>query len=173
MKQVVFLMGFFFLTANVYAAEIKLTSRAFAEGRLIPQKYTCEGLNISPPLAWTSGPSRTQSFVIIMEDPDAPAGTWVHWVLFDLPPTIHNLPEGIPALRKLANAEKHGMNSFKKLGYGGPCPPSGTHRYIFKIYALDEMLKLEPGLAKEELFWAMDGHILAEGQLTGKYKKQL
>jgi len=151
--------------------EIKIKSPAFEEGGMIPKQYTCDGRDISPPLEWTSIPEGTQSFALICDDPDAPMGTWVHWVLFDLPPNINSLPENIPPDRILPNGAKQGTNDFGNIGYGGPCPPRGTHRYYFKIYALDTKLNLNPGLTKAELLDAMRGHILAEGQLMGRYKR--
>lgn len=152
--------------------EIKIKSTAFEEGGMIPKKYTCDDINISPPLAWTSVPNGTKSLALICDDPDAPMGTWVHWVLFNLPANIKELPENVPPQKTLANGAKQGMNDFRKIGYGGPCPPSGTHRYYFKLYALDTELNLEADITKAGLLKAMKGHILAEGQLMGKYKRQ-
>jgi len=151
--------------------EIKITTRAFVPGGKIPGKYTCDGLDVSPPLAWTSVPEGTKTFAIICDDPDAPMGTWVHWVLFNLPADIQELPENIPPERELESGAKQGMNDFRKIGYGGPCPPGGTHRYYFKLYALDTELDLEVGATKRELLKAMEGHILAEGQLMGRYER--
>ncbi|MFQ6093600.1 MAG: YbhB/YbcL family Raf kinase inhibitor-like protein [bacterium] len=151
--------------------EIKVTSRAFEEGGMIPQKYTCDGEDVSPPLAWTSVPEGTKSLALICDDPDAPMGTWVHWVLFNLPANIKELPENVPPQETLENGAKHGITDFRRIGYGGPCPPSGTHRYYFKLYALDTELDLEAGITKAELLEAMEGHILAEGRLMGKYKR--
>jgi Raf kinase inhibitor-like YbhB/YbcL family protein len=151
--------------------EIQIKSTAFTDGGMIPIQYTCDGKDVSPPLALTSIPTGTKSLAIICDDPDAPMGTWVHWVLFNLPPETRELTEGIPSKKILANGAKHGMNDFHKYGYGGPCPPGGTHRYYFKIYALDRELSLEPGATKNELLKAMDGHILSEGQLMGRYKR--
>lgn len=151
--------------------EIKITTRAFVPGGKIPGKYTCDGLDVSPPLAWTSVPEGTKTFALICDDPDAPMGTWVHWVLFNLPADIQELPENIPPERELESGAKQGMNDFRKIGYGGPCPPGGTHRYYFKLYALDTELDLEVGATKRELLKAMEGHILAEGQLMGRYER--
>lgn len=150
---------------------ITITSTAFTEGGMIPRDYTCDGKDISPPLVWDNVPEGTKSLAIICDDPDAPVGTWVHWVLFDIPATINRLPEGIPPDKVLENGAKHGINDFRKFGYGGPCPPGGTHRYYFKLYALDRELMEKPGLTKGELLKAMEDHILAEGQLIGKYKR--
>ncbi len=151
--------------------DIKIKSPAFVPGGKIPGKYTCDGMDISPPLAWTSGPEGTKTFALICDDPDAPMGTWVHWVLFNLPVDIIELRENVPPERELESGAKQGMNDFRKIGYGGPCPPGGTHRYYFKLYALDKEINLEAGATKSELLKAMEGHILAEGQLMGKYER--
>ncbi|MCF6154904.1 MAG: YbhB/YbcL family Raf kinase inhibitor-like protein [Candidatus Brocadia sp.] len=151
--------------------EIKMKSTAFGEGGMIPKKYTCDGLDISPPLSWTSVPEGTKSLALICDDPDAPMGTWVHWVLFNLPADVQELPENIPPQKILANGARQGITDFRKIGYGGPCPPGGTHRYYFKLYALDTEINLEAGSTKKQLLEAMEGHILAEGQLMGKYKR--
>lgn len=151
--------------------DIKMTGAAFEEGDMIPKQYTCDGPDVSPPLAWSSVPNGTKSLALICDDPDAPMGTWVHWVLFNLPADNKDLPEKVPAHKTLANGAKQGTNDFRKIGYGGPCPPSGTHRYYFKLYALDTEINLEAGATKKELLKAMEGHILAEGQLMGKYKR--
>ncbi|HEX6290663.1 MAG TPA: YbhB/YbcL family Raf kinase inhibitor-like protein [Herpetosiphonaceae bacterium] len=149
-----------------------VTSAAFSAHAAIPSQYTCDGTNISPPLAWSGAPSGTQSFALIADDPDAPRGTWVHWVLYNLPASVTQLPENIPALRSLDNGARHGTNDFRKLGYGGPCPPSGSHRYFFKLYALDTQLSLEGGATKQQLLQAMEGHILAQGELIGTYQRR-
>ncbi|HUU41026.1 MAG TPA: YbhB/YbcL family Raf kinase inhibitor-like protein [Desulfatiglandales bacterium] len=151
--------------------EIKVTSSAFSEGKMIPEKYTCDGEDISPPLAWTGVPEGTKSFALICDDPDAPMGTWVHWVLFDIPAEIRELSSNIPPLPVIKNGAKQGINDFRKYGYGGPCPPGGTHRYYFKLYALDIEVDLVSGITKDQLLKAMEGHILAKGQLMGKYKR--
>ena len=153
------------------AMEIKMRSSAFEEGGMIPNKYTCDDVDVSPPLAWDEVPDGTKGFALICDDPDAPMGTWVHWVLYDLPPTTRALPENIPTKETLENGAKQGTNDFRKIGYGGPCPPGGTHRYYFKLYALDIALNRDPGMTKAELLKAMEGHILAEGQLMGRYKR--
>jgi len=152
--------------------EITVTSTAFEAGDMIPSKYTCDGENVSPPLAWSPVPEGTQSFALISDDPDAPVGTWVHWVLFNIPAGVKGLPENVPPQEILQDGSRHGRNDFRKIGYGGPCPPSGTHRYNFKLYALDTKLALEPGATKAEVLKAVEGHILAEGQLMGRYKRQ-
>lgn len=138
---------------------------------MIPKKYACDGIDVSPPLVWTSVPEGTKSFAIICDDPDAPRGTWIHWVIFNIPADTRELPENIPPQKTLIIGVKQGINDFRKIGYGGPCPPSGTHRYYFYLYALDTEINLESGATKEQLLKAMKGHILAEGQLMGKYKR--
>jgi len=154
--------------------EIKVTSSVFAEGGLIPAKYTCDGQDISPPLEWEAVPEGTKSIALISDDPDAPMGTWVHWVLFNLPAETRKLEENIPPDKTLPNGARQGTTGFERIGYGGPCPPppSGTHRYFFKIYALDTKLDLAAGARKRELLKAMEGHILGQGQLIGKYKRK-
>ena len=151
--------------------EMEIKSSAFKEGAIIPGKYTCDNIDISPPLEWSQIPDGTKTFALICDDPDAPVGTWVHWVLFNLPGNILELPENMPKLEVLKNGGKQGKNDFGKIGYGGPCPPGGTHRYYFKIYALDKELDTKPGITKKELLKAMEGYILAEGQLMGRYKR--
>lgn len=150
---------------------IQLTSEAFAHEKPIPAQYTCIGSDISPSLTWSEPPAGTQSFALIMDDPDAPVGTWVHWVLFNIPASSRGLTEAIPSEGTLSDGSMHGKNSSGNQGYNGPCPPSGTHRYFFKLYALDEMLGLSSGADKGELLKAMEGHILAQGQLMGTFSK--
>jgi Raf kinase inhibitor-like YbhB/YbcL family protein len=152
--------------------DIKITSSAFEEGGLIPSKYTCDGADISPPLQWESVPEGTKSIALISDDPDAPMGTWVHWVLFNLPADTTELAENIPPDKTLPNGARQGITDFRRIGYGGPCPPSGTHRYFFKIYALDAELNLAAGAGKKDLLKAMEEHILGQGQLIGKYKRK-
>jgi Raf kinase inhibitor-like YbhB/YbcL family protein len=152
---------------------IKITSSSFAEGQPIPSKYTCDGENISPPLSWDKAPDSVESFALVCDDPDAPAGTWVHWVLYDLPATIRDLPEATETKEEVLNGGRQGRNDFKQIGYGGPCPPKGRpHRYYFKLYALDRELNLKSGATKGEVENAMKGHILAEGALMGTYKRK-
>ncbi len=172
MKRV-FLLGFFSFLFSVplHAADLQLTSPAFKEGESIPRKYTCDAENVSPPLEWRAIPAGTQSFALIADDPDRPKGGWTHWVIFDLPPTINNLPEGLPPIDRLANGEIHGRNDFKKNGYGGPCPPQGAHRYFFRLYALDTALHLEPGVSVQAVNEAMKGHIVAQAELMGRYQR--
>lgn len=149
--------------------QIGVKSSAFEEGGMIPKKYTCDGADVSPPLTWTSIPDGTKSIALICDDPDAPMGTWVHWVLFNLPADVKELPENVPSQERLENGGMQGTNDFGNIGYGGPCPPGGTHRYYFKVYALDRELGIEAGITKKDLLRAMGGHVLAEGQLMGKY----
>lgn len=147
-----------------------ITSNAFDQGGTIPKKHTCDGPDLSPALKWIDPPDGTKSFALIMDDPDAPVGTWVHWVLYNLLPETRELPEGVPTTETFPNGAKQGMNDFKKTGYGGPCPPKGpAHRYFFKLYALDTTLDLGAKATKQEVEKAMKGHVLAETQLMGKY----
>jgi len=150
---------------------MELTSSAFQDGGKIPKKYTCDGADVSPSLAWSNVPEGTRTFALICDDPDAPMGTWVHWVMFNIPAEAQGLPEKIPTQKVLADDAAHGINDFRTLGYGGPCPPSGTHLYYFRLYALDTALMLEPGATKAQVIEAMKGHILAEGQLMGTYRR--
>lgn len=152
--------------------DIAVASDAFEKGDLIPEVYTCDGSDISPQLSWTNTPEGTKSFALICDDPDAPVGTWVHWVLFNLPADINELAEDLPPEAELANGARHGINDWGKLGYGGPCPPGGKHRYYFKIYALSKVLDLDSGVTKADLLAAMEGNILAEGHLMAKYKRK-
>jgi Raf kinase inhibitor-like YbhB/YbcL family protein len=152
-------------------AEIKLTSAAFKEGEPIPRAYTCNGVNISPPLEWSGVPKTAKTIAIVSDDPDAPGGTWVHWVLYNLPADNIGLVENMPAKETLKAGGFQGKNDFGKTAYGGPCPPSGTHRYVFKIYALDSELPLKAGATKAELLKAMDDHVVLQGQLMGTYRR--
>lgn len=141
------------------------------KGGIIPRKFTCDGADVSPALTWTSPPSGTESLALIMDDPDAPGATWVHWVLYDLPADTSGLPEGVPKDQSLSNGARQGRNDFGKIGYNGPCPPKGKpHRYFFKLYALDSRMNLGPGASKGELERAIRGHILAECKLAGKFQ---
>jgi Raf kinase inhibitor-like YbhB/YbcL family protein len=148
----------------------ELTSSAFSAGEAIPKKFTCDGPDVSPKLSWNDPPGKTQSFALIMDDPDAPVGTWVHWVLYDVPADAKEVPEGVLKQEQLASGAQQGRNDFGKIGYGGPCPPPGKpHRYFFKLYALDTKLNLKSGATKVELERAMKGHILAQADLIGRY----
>ena len=150
---------------------IKLTSPAFKEGGTIPSKYTCDADDISPLLNWENIPDGTESIAIIMDDPDAPRGTWVHWVIYNIKPDKSELHENIPTTEVINDGSLQGSNSWGSIGYGGPCPPRGTHRYFFYIYALDSATLLEPGATKEELLESMRGHILDDGKLMGRYER--
>jgi Raf kinase inhibitor-like YbhB/YbcL family protein len=157
---------------------ILLQSTSFRDGDSIPDKYTCKKDNISPELNWKNPPAKTQSFALVVEDPDAPTQTWVHWVIFNIPlkqsATMANtfeLVEGFPRDEKTREGIIQGQNDFKKIGYDGPCPPSGQHRYYFKLYALDSMLNLPAGAMKSELLKAMAKHILGWTQIMGLYGK--
>jgi Raf kinase inhibitor-like YbhB/YbcL family protein len=152
---------------------LEVSSPAFREGEMIPKRYTCQGKDISPPLKIAPLAKESASLVLIMDDPDAPRGTWVHWVLFNLPSDTREIPEAIPTRPLLPNGAVHGANSWgnRRIGYGGPCPPSGTHRYYFKVYALDTKLKLKSGATIAQVEKAMKGHVMAEGQLMGKYRR--
>jgi Raf kinase inhibitor-like YbhB/YbcL family protein len=158
--------------AQTQTVRIKVSSPAFQDGGMIPSQYTCDGDDVSPPLRWEPVPEKTRSIALIVDDPDAPSGTFVHWVLYDLAAAVNELPENIPGDRTLTNGARQGANDFRKIGYGGPCPPGGTHRYFFKVYALDTQINLPAGETKARLLKAMQGHILAEGQLLGRYKRQ-
>ncbi len=151
---------------------LSLISSAFETGGMIPVQYTCDGADISLALSWENVPEKAKSLALICDDPDAPVGTWVHWVLFDLPAAISGLPENIPPQKVLENGAKQGMNDFRKIGYGGPCPPGSIHRYFFKLYALNDFLNLSPGVTKSELLKAMQGHVLEQAELIGKYSRQ-
>ncbi len=153
-------------------AMVRVTSSAFSEGNLIPALYTCEGNDVSPPLKWSGVPAETKSIALTCTDPDAPRGTFVHWVLFNLPPSTDGLPEGVTP-DTVPQGAVNGTNDFPKLGYGGPCPPRGApHRYYFTVYALDTVLALAPGARLRDLTAAMEGHILAEGSLMGRYARK-
>lgn len=151
---------------------MQLTSTAFSQGQPIPAPYTCTGKNISPALKWSGVPDGARSLVLIADDPDAPMGTWVHWVLYDLPIATRELSEDLSKSQYIPGGGTQGLNDFKHLGYGGPCPPPGkAHRYFFKLYALDTVLELKPGATKKAVEKAMEKHVLAQGELMGTYKR--
>jgi hypothetical protein len=159
-------------TAGEAATTFSLNSPAYPSGGEIPRKYTCEGPDVSPALNWGDPPAGTQSFSLIMDDPDAPAKTWVHWVLYDLPASIRSLPEGLSKAQELQDGSRQGRNDFGRIGYEGPCPPHGpAHRYSLRLYALDAKLNLKAGFSKVEVEKAMKGHVLALAELIGKYKR--
>ncbi|MFQ5996441.1 MAG: YbhB/YbcL family Raf kinase inhibitor-like protein [Dehalococcoidales bacterium] len=149
-----------------------VSSSAFQEGAEIPTKYTCEGQDVSPALTWSESPAGTQSFALIVDDPDAPVGVFTHWVLFNLPADSRGLPEAVSTQAQLSDGSLQGKNDFGKIGYGGPCPPPGRpHRYQFTLYALDQTLALKAGASKKQVLEAMQGHILVQGRLTGTYQR--
>jgi Raf kinase inhibitor-like YbhB/YbcL family protein len=149
-----------------------LTSSAFQQGGVIPKQYTCDGADLSPPLNWTTPPAGTKGFALIADDPDAPAGTWVHWVVYNIPADERKLAENLPKTPKLRSGALQGTTDFRRPGYGGPCPPPGpAHRYFFKLYALDIQLELPANATKAQLEAAMKDHILNEGQLLGYYQR--
>ena len=151
---------------------MQLTSTAFKEGDPIPEQYTGDGKDRSPALKWTGAPNGTKSFALICEDPDAPKKTWTHWVLFNVPADSHELPEGVPADKTVLGGAKQGVNDFGKLGYGGPKPPKGSsHRYYFKLHALDTTLDLPAGATRQQVLDALKGHVVAEGLLMGTYAR--
>jgi Raf kinase inhibitor-like YbhB/YbcL family protein len=150
---------------------LDVRSSAFEERGAMPARYTCDDLDISPPLSWSSVPNGTRSLALIVDDPDAPRGAFVHWVIYNLPPDTRRLPEDIPNQRMLPSGALQGMNGAGSIGYTGPCPPNGTHRYFFKVYALDTELDLGAGTMKVEVVSAMEGHVLAEGRLLGTYQR--
>lgn len=149
-----------------------VTSPAFASGAAIPKPYTCQGTDTSPALAWSGHPAQTISFALIVDDPGAPVGTWVHWVIWNIPPTAQQLPENVSRHDRLDSGAVQGRNDFRKIGYNGPCPPPGkTHRYFFRLYALDAKLNLAPAATRQELDAAMKGHILARAEYMGTFRR--
>jgi Raf kinase inhibitor-like YbhB/YbcL family protein len=150
---------------------MEITSTAFANEEMIPRRYTCDGEDISPPLSWRGVPPGAESLALIADDPDAPRKTWVHWVAYNLPAANGGLPENVPPEKTIVGGGRQGTSDFGRVGYGGPCPPSGIHRYFFRLYALDAELGLAPGATKEELLQAMAGHVLGEAQVMGRYRR--
>jgi len=150
-----------------------LKSTAFSNGGEIPRKYTCSGENVSPALNWTEPPGHARSLALIVDDPDAPAGTWTHWIIWNIPAHATSLPEAVPTIQEsLASGARQGKNDFGRIGYGGPCPPPGRpHRYFFKLYALGAILDLKPGAARSELESAMNPHVLAHAEWMGLFKR--
>jgi len=145
--------------------EITVSSETFKNNGFIPSQYTCDGINISPQLSWTKGPEGTKTYALICDDPDAPMKVWVHWLIYNIPSTVLSIPENDPGIKDAL----YGTTDFRRTGYGGPCPPSGTHHYHFKIYALDIALPLNSGATKADMENAMKGHVLASGELVGLY----
>jgi Raf kinase inhibitor-like YbhB/YbcL family protein len=165
-KIILFILGSLLSLGGVMP--LTLTSSAFAEAERIPMQYTCDGVDHSPPLAWHNVPRRTQSFLLIMDDPDAPAGVWDHWVLYNIPATTHALPENI---QTLPLGTQTGINSWRQPHYNGPCPPDREHRYYFKLYALDTLLELHDGATKEQVEAAMRNHVITTAELMGRYER--
>ena len=172
-RSVCFLFGFPFVALLFFAGEarsLELSSDAFDAGGRIPARFTGQGEDISPALAWSGAPEGTKSFALIMDDPDAPMGTWVHWVIYNIPGSSTGLGEDVPLDEVLGDGARQGTNSFRRIGYGGPNPPPGpAHRYIFTLYALDAELDIAPGAEKREVLAAMKGHILAQASLKGTF----
>ena len=172
MKKKIYLLIFSILPfARAEGGNMELISSTFNEGGMIPGMYTCDGADVSPPLKWGALPAGTKSLAIICDDPDAPVGTWVHWVYYDIPAVAEGLPEEVATDEHPAEGGTQGLNDFRKIGYGGPCPPGGTHRYYFKLYALDTTLNLSSGATKKQLLKEMENHIIGQTQLMGKYRR--
>ena len=149
-----------------------LRSSAFQDGADIPRQFTCDGSDISPALSWSEPPAQTKTFALIVDDPDAPVGDWVHWVAWNIPAATRQLPENVAKSGDLPGGGRQGTNDFRKTGYGGPCPPAGKpHRYFFKLYALDTTLDLKPSADKKDIELAIKGHVLAQAQWMGKYQR--
>jgi len=149
-----------------------LQSTAFTNGGEIPKRYTCDGSNLSPALNWDDVPAGTQSLVLIVDDPDAPMGTWTHWILWNIPAKVTVLPEGVPQVEVLDNGARQGKNDSQHIGYDGPCPPSGKpHRYFFKLYALDARLEVKAGASRNEFEFAMKQHVLSQTEWMGTYRR--
>ena len=170
MKYILVLLILFY--TSVFAQNFKITSPAFNYGDFIPVKYTCDGQNISPPLSWKGIPKGTKSFVLIVEDPDAPIGTFIHWIVYDIPAISTGIAENFPK-KPLVNGIKQGINDFGKIGYGGPCPPPGKpHRYFFKLFAIDKnTLGIPPKAKIQEVIRAVNGHIIGATELMGLYER--
>jgi hypothetical protein len=171
MRGIIIFFIFMAIISEGFCLEIK--SSAFENGGYIPEKYTCDSVDISPPLSWSDVPPNTKSFVLICDDPDAPYGVWVHWVIFNIPADQSELKEGISKKGVLEKGIIQGINDFGNIGYGGPCPPPGkSHRYFFKLYALDTTLDLEEGATKKSVVEQMKGHIIAETKIVGLYQRK-
>ena len=170
MKKFIFILMIELLChINLNAIDVK--SSAFKNGEIIPSKYTCDGKNVSIPLNIENFPKETKSFAVIMDDPDAPIGTFIHWVIYNIPSNFTNLPENIPNVPILKYGILQGRNDFGKIGYGGPCPPNGTHRYFIKVYALDKVLNLNPKLTKQQLLNSIKTHIIEKATIIGLYSR--
>jgi len=177
MRQVAGLVFLLVVVAPAWAqgrggTAMKVTSSAFAPWMHIPEQYTCKGEDLSPALEWSGAPANAASFAVIMDDPDAPRGTWVHWVMWNIPASAPRLSQGVLKQDQLSDGARQGRNSDGNVGYNGPCPPMGqTHRYFFRVYALDTKLELEAGAERSQLDAAMKGHVLAQGEYVGKFHK--
>lgn len=161
------------LLGNVCLAEEKkfyLESPAFKNNASIPKLYTCKGKNISPPLSWANISKDAKSLALLVDDPDAPKGSWTHWIMYNIPPTSKGLKENVLPVEEFAHTAKQGLNDFQAIGYGGPCPPGGTHRYFFKLYAFNNKINIEGQATKESLLKAIEGHVLEKVELVGRYK---
>lgn len=175
----IFLIALFFLMISIATygqgaktMSLTVSSASFSSGGEIARKFTCDGEDVSPQISWSGAPDGTQAFALIADDPDAPAGTWTHWVLYDLPATTTNLNEGLEKSEQLPDGSKQGRNDFRKIGYNGPCPPAGKpHRYFFKVYALDRKLNVKAGAARSEVEKAMQGHVEAQGEYMGTFRR--
>lgn len=149
---------------------MQISTKSFSAGGEIPKRYTCDGADISPQLSWSGTPPGSQSLALIGDDPDAPRGTWTHWVVYDLPASTKELAEDVRKVDQLPGGGSQGRNDFGKTGYNGPCPPPGKpHRYFFRVFALDKMLALKPGASRKEVESAMQGHVLAQAEVMGRY----
>jgi Raf kinase inhibitor-like YbhB/YbcL family protein len=155
-----------------HAMSFALKSTAFANGGEIPRRYTCEAADLSPALNWDDVPAGAHSLALIADDPDAPVGTWTHWTIWNISAKATALPEGVPKIEALDNGARQGRNDFKRIGYGGPCPPPGkSHRYFFKLYALDARLDVKAGAARSDLEAGMKPHVLAQTEWMGTYRR--
>ena len=171
MKKITLILLTLFVSVSAFALDIK--SPVLANKGYIPDGYTCDGKNISPEISWSGAPQKTASFALICDDPDAPFGTWTHWVVYNIPADVSKLDENLPKEGELKGGVSQGVNDFGEIGFGGPCPPAGkAHRYFFRLYALDMMLKLDKGAAKKNVEKAMVGHILAEASIYGLYQRK-
>lgn len=167
------LAGLSIFAAGQSAQAFELQSPAFSPGAEIPAKHTCDGQDVSPALRWSDPPTGTKEMALVSDDPDAPGGTWVHWVLYGIPPSAKNLPEAVPSRDTVPGVGRQGMNDFRRVGYGGPCPPRGPeHRYFFSLYALDAEITLPPRKNKEDLLKAIEGHVLGRAETMGRYRRR-
>lgn len=152
--------------------EIEIESRDFKEGEIIPADFTCDGKNVSPQLSWTCSVEGIKTYVLIVEDPDAPSGNFTHWIVYNIPAKINSLMQNSTPTKNVTDEILMGTNDFGRIGYGGPCPPSGIHRYFFRIYGLDTAVHMDSGATKREILKQIEGHIIARGELMGRYQRQ-